>query len=122
MEVKEELQLSDITVDICNRLKKYKNNIKNDMVIGDTYIISGIELVEKIIREINPTTVSEKIVSDLEFMIRNYNKLKEKKMQSFNNYTLFGIQHANMLVALYVNEHLQKTPEEVKIKTKKLTI
>ena len=122
MEVKEELQLSDITVDICNRLKKYKNNIKNDMVIGDTYIISGIELVEKIIREINPTTVSEKIVSDLEFMIRNYNKLKEKKMQSFNNYTLFGIQHANMLVALYVNEHLQKTPEDVKIKTKKLTI
>ena len=122
MEVKEELQLSDITIDICNRLKKYKNNIKNDMVIGDTYIISGIELVEKIIREINPTTVSEKIVSDLEFMIRNYSKLKEKKMQSFNNYTLFGIQHANMLVALYVNEHLQKTQEEVKIKTKKLTI
>lgn len=119
MEVKEELQLSDITIDICNRLKKYKNNIKNDMVIGDTYIISGIELVEKIIREINPTTVSEKIVSDLEFMIRNYNKLKEK---SFNNYTLFGIQHANMLVALYVNEHLQKTQEEVKIRTKKLTI
>ena len=122
MEVKEELQLSDITIDICNRLKNYKNNIKNDMVIGDTYIISGIELVEKIIREINPTTVSEKIVSDLEFMIRNYIKLKEKKMQSFNNYTLFGIQHANMLVALYVNEHLQKTQEEVKIKTKKLTI
>lgn len=122
MEVKEELQISDITIDICNRLKNYKNNIKNDMVIGDTYIISGIELVEKIIREINPTTVSEKIVSDLEFMIRNYNKLKEKKMQSFNNYTLFGIQHANMLVALYVNEHLQKTQEEVKIKTKKLTI
>lgn len=122
MEVKEELQISDITIDICNRLKNYKNNIKNDMVIGDTYIISGIELVEKIIREINPTTVSERIVSDLEFMIRNYNKLKEKKMQSFNNYTLFGIQHANMLVALYVNEHLQKTQEEVKIKTKKLTI
>ena len=122
MEVKEELQISDITIDICNRLKNYKNNIKNDMVIGDTYIISGIELVEKIIREINPTTVSEKIVSDLEFMIRNYNKLKEKKMQSFNNYTLFGIQHANMLVALYVNEHLQKKQEEVKIKTKKLTI
>ena len=122
MKVKEELQISDITIGICNRLKNYKNNIKNDMVIGDTYIISGIELVEKIIREINPTTVSEKIVSDLEFMIRNYNKLKEKKMQSFNNYTLFGIQHANMIVALYVNEHLQKTQEEVKIKTKKLTI
>ena len=106
MEVKEELQISDITIDICNRLKNYKNNIKNDMVIGDTYIISGIELVEKIIREINPTTVSEKIVSDLEFMIRNYNKLKEKKMQSFNNYTLFGIQHANMLVALYTASEL----------------
>lgn len=94
--------LSEISLEICKRLNEYKNNIRKDMVIGDTKIIMGIELVEKFIREINPQVIDEMIITHLDFLIDNYIKLKDSRMQSINNYMMMGINNAYNIVNSFV--------------------
>lgn len=101
-------KLNEITLEICEKLDEYKNNIKRDMVIGEVKIIMGINLVEKMIREINPSVIDEKLILDLEFLIDNYKKLKDSKMQGINNYMMLGIDLSYNVVSSYVRTRIDK--------------
>ncbi len=83
MEIKkvEKTKLNDVTLALCKRLDIYKDSVKRDMTKGDTKVMAGVELVQEFIREINPCILEEKISYDSEFMLDNYRKLKEGKMQ-----------------------------------------
>ena len=88
MEVNNEnkIELSPITLEICNRLEEYKSNIKRDMVVGEDKIISGVNIVEEIIKEMNPSKVEDEIIDKIDAIIQKYEMKKERKMQVINNY------------------------------------
>ena len=108
-------QFNEITLEICEKLDEYKNNIKRDMVIGEVKIIMGINLVEKMIREINPSVIDEKLILDLEFLIDNYKKLNDSKMQGINNYMMLGINLSYNVVSSYV-----RTRMNTKLRSRKM--
>ena len=112
-------KLSDIALGICQRLDIYKDSVKKEMVKGDTKIIEGIELVQKFIREINPSIFEEKISYDLEFMLDNYRKLKDSKMQGINNYMAFGIIQSKWIVANYIHRYMINDQDIGVIKVKR---
>ena len=112
MEVEE---FNRITLEICEKLDEYKRNIKRDMVIGEVKIIMGINLVEKMIREINPSVIDEKLILDLEFLIDNYKKLKNREMQCINNYMMLGINLSYNIVSSYV-----RTRMNTKVRSRKM--
>ena len=108
-------KLNEITLEICGKLNEYKRNIKRDMVIGEVKIIMGINLVEKMIREINPSVIDEKLILDLEFLIDNYKKLKNREMQCINNYMMLGIDLSYNIVSSYVRTRIDKKVRSRKI-------
>ena len=108
-------KLNEITLEICEKLDEYKRNIKRDMVIGEVKIIMGINLVEKMIREINPSVIDEKLILDLEFLIDNYKKLKNREMQCINNYMMLGIDLSYNIVSSYVRTRIDKKVRSRKI-------
>lgn len=108
-------KLNEITLEICKMLNEYKNNIKRDMVIGETKIIMGIELVEKMIREINPSVIDEKLILDLDYLIDDYKKLKNREMQCINNYMMIGINVSYNIISSYI-----KTSIDTKVRSKKM--
>ena len=112
-------KLNDVALGICQRLDVYKNSIKKDMVKGDTNIIEGIELVQRFIREINPVIFEEKICNDLEFMLDNYRKLKESKMQSINNFMSYGIIQSKWIVTNYIHHYMLAEYDKNTVKVKK---
>ena len=103
----EEVKISDVTLNICQQLDIYKKNLRNDMVIGDTKIIIGVEIVEKIVREINPIVYSEEVIRNINFMIKNYLDLKEKNMSIINHYTLYGINMAKNIMESVIYEKIR---------------
>lgn len=119
MEVNNEnkIELSPITLEICNRLEEYKGNIKKDMVVGEDKIIFGINIVEEIIKEINPSKVEDEIVNKIEAKIQRYEIKKEGKMQVINNYVRSGILYGEMIVGGYVIMHIMNKDDK---KVKKL--
>lgn len=103
MEVEE---FNEITLEICRLLDEYEAGIRRDMVLGEIKIIMGIELVKKMVREINPAFIANKIILDLDFLIDNYKKLKDSKMQVINNYMMFGINASYNIVLSYVRTRM----------------
>ena len=106
--MEQEVKMSEVTIEMCNRLNDYRNFVKNDMMIGDTKIIEGIDLVEKLIREINPNTYEDDIKGKLLFLVNNYRKLKENKMQVINRYMQYGIDYSCILVEACIEEQKKK--------------
>ena len=106
--MEQEVRLSEITIEMCNRLDNYRNFVKNNMMIGDTKIIEGIDLVEKFIKEINPNTYEDDIKNKLSFLVNNYRMLKESKMQVINRYMLYGIDYSCILIETYIEEQNKK--------------
>lgn len=103
MEIEE---FNEITLEICRLLDEYEAGIRRDMVLGEIKIIMGIELVKKMVREINPAFIANKIILDLDFLIDNYKKLKDSKMQVINNYMMFGINASYNIVLSYVRTRM----------------
>lgn len=119
MEVNNEnkIELSPITLEICNRLEEYKSNIKRDMVVGEDKIISGVNIVEEIIKEMNPSKVEDEIIDKIDAIIQKYEMKKERKMQVINNYVRSGILYGEMIVGGYVIMHIMHKDDK---KVKKL--
>ena len=109
MEVNNEnkIELSPITLEICNRLEEYKSNIKRDMVVGEDKIISGVNIVEEIIKEMNPSKVEDEIIDKIDAIIQKYEMKKERKMQVINNYVRCGFVYAVMIVGSYIITNIE---------------
>ena len=109
MEVNNEnkIELSPITLEICNRLEEYKSNIKRDMVVGEDKIISGVNIVEEIIKEMNPSKVEDEIIDKIDAIIQKYEMKKERKMHVINNYVRCGIVYAEMIVGSYIITNIE---------------
>lgn len=101
-----DIELTDITIELLNRTKKIAYEVENSMTIGDTKIIRGIKIFEKIITEINPQYIDNNMVNYIGNVISEYVNSKTKDYMIYNNYVFFGIERC--LTMLYYYNCLKK--------------
>lgn len=82
---------SSVTLELLDRTNILKEQVKRNSVIGDNSIITGIELFENIIKELNVDSIDDETV---QFIEKNVDELLiqiEEKRQIINRYIDYGI-------------------------------
>ena len=74
-----------------DRTKLLKTQVKINGTIGDTYIITGIELFENVIKELNLESIDDEIVESIETRVEKILLDSEERMQRVNQYSKYGI-------------------------------
>ena len=98
-------KLNRVTIEILERTKYLKKQIKNNMIVGDTDIIKGITIFELIIEEINLSNMNDEIELEIKNRIDYYLINGKEKTCGINNYVLFGINNCYMILNNY-NKYL----------------
>lgn len=100
------IEYNPVTTEILDRINNYKNRIKNEGMVGDTFILTGISLFEDTIKELNVNSLNNEIVE----YIRNI--IEQKINQTgrlINRYISYGINYCLAILEGY-NQTLNYKP------------
>lgn len=92
---------SSVTLELLDRTNILKEQVKRNSVIGDNSIITGIELFEDIIKELNVDSIDDETV---QFIEKNVDELLiriEEKRQIINRYIDYGINCCYIILEGY---------------------
>ena len=84
-------ELNEVANNILDRLNKLKENIKKSMMVGEKDILKGIEIVEEVIKELNPSEMDDDILSMIESCANIVLYKKEERIEHVNSYVHYGI-------------------------------
>lgn len=90
-----------VTLELLDRTNILKEQVKRNSVIGDNSIITGIELFEDIIKELNVDSIDDETV---QFIEKNVDELLiriEEKRQIINRYIDYGINCCYIILEGY---------------------
>ena len=87
--------LSLVTVDLLERTGAIKNIIINSMMSGQDYIIIGVELFEKILKENNPSSINNDVILEIKKEIDNI------LSTNHNRYVSIGVSRCFMMLEAY---------------------
>lgn len=90
-----------VTLELLDRTNILKKQVKRNSMIGDNSIITGIELFEDIIKELNVDSIDDETV---QFIEKNVDELLiriEEKRQIINRYIDYGINCCYIILEGY---------------------
>lgn len=98
-----------VTLELLDRTNILKKQVKRNSMIGDNNIITGIELFEDIIKELNVDSIDDETV---QFIEKNVDELLiriEEKRQIINRYIDYGINCCYIILEGY-NKRVNNKP------------
>lgn len=98
-----EKEYNEVTLEILDRTKMLKQQVKKNNTIGDTSIIIGIELFEDIIKELNIESIDDENVDFIEKSVEELVTQIEEKRQCVNQYSKYGINCCYTILEGYNN-------------------
>lgn len=100
------IEYNPVTAEILDRINNYKNRIKNEGMVGDTFILTGISLFEDTIKELNVDSLNNEVVEYIK------NIIEQKINQTgrlINRYISYGINYCLTILEGY-NQTLNYKP------------
>ena len=98
LEKKEEIVLTDVTIDLLDRFENYKNKIEEYKPRGDKYIIKGILILSEIVKEVNPECIDEEVALNIKDKVECVLSNLEYNMQKINLYVHLGVNNSLMIL------------------------
>jgi len=109
IELEQNIEYSNITSDLLNRIGLLKNGINNSMVCGDTFIIEGIELFETVIKKLNIDTINDETVVFIEKSVDSLMTNIQERRQTISGYMQYGINCCYTVLEGYLrNTYVRK--------------
>ena len=94
-------ELSQVTEEILALTDNLKQKTKDSMTLGERKIIEGITIFEEVVKELNPDTIDDGIIS----MIISYVNIilfrREEKAQHVDNRVHYGVEQCYMILDIY---------------------
>ena len=94
------VKLTDITLELLDRALAIKDNYKKSMVVGKDGIILGVIIFEEIIKEINPSEISDGLLDVVRNKIEAYMNSKGYFIDRDIN---AGLYASLMMMSVYIN-------------------
>lgn len=94
------VKLTDITLELLDRTLAIKDNYKKSMVVGKDGIILGVIIFEEIIKEINPSEISDGLLDVVRNKIEAYMNSRGYFIDRDIN---AGLYASLMMMSVYIN-------------------
>lgn len=94
------VKLTDITLELLDRALAIKDNYKKSMVVGKDGIILGVIIFEEIIKEINPSEISDGLLDAVRNKIEAYMNSKGYFIDRDIN---AGLYASLMMMSVYID-------------------
>jgi len=106
-------KLTLVTCEILNRINSMKQEIKKSMMVGERNILKGITIFEEVFKELNPLSINDEIVSNIENYVDLVLISHEEKVLKVNQYVHFGVYRCYNLLEAY-NKFINRNRNEKK--------
>ena len=95
------VELTTTTIEILEMITAMRHDIESSMMVGERNILRGIDIFEKILKEINPDTIDSNQVIKIEEYISLKLQKDEDSCQRVNSFIHYGINRCYSVLEAY---------------------